>query len=164
MGWIFSPSFMRIGQEIGIFYICPVFNMTHFFTPTIRTAFMLKKIETGWTSLTPLTEKSFHVSVGKPAAKNCLLIPVSSVIDIWMGRRSKGVLRCTMYLVTRRWTITNVCCQLAVSYVDSRENQTFSRRSKGNCPEPLSSLFGDGKQISSKHSLMTQSLCVKVLQ
>ena len=46
--------------------------------------------------------------------------------------------------------------QMFATYVDSRENQTFSRRSKGNCPEPLSSLFGDGKQISSKHSLMTQ--------
>ena len=58
------------------------FEYDSVFTPTIRTAIMLKKIETGWTSLTPLTEKSFHVSVGKPAAKNCLLIPVSSVIDI----------------------------------------------------------------------------------
>ena len=77
------------------------------------------------------------------------------------------VKRCLeMYMVSGHEALNHYKCllQACCKYVDRRENQTFSRRSKGNCPEPLSSLFGDGKQISSKHSLMTQSLCVKVLQ
>ena len=75
------------------------------------------------------------------------------------GRRGQKCLE--MCIVSGRSFSHYVWAATAVR--TSRENQTFSRRSKGNCPEPLSSLFGDGKQISSKHSLMTQSLCVKVL-